>query len=472
MNAHTKLCGIIGSPVRHTISPAMHNAAMTHIGINYAYLAFEVPSTNLKKSIEGMRAMEITGLNVTIPHKVAVLPLLDEQDTLAQDVGAVNTIVNQNGRLKGYNTDVGGFIEALKAVAFDAKGKHVLLLGAGGAARAMGFALAQQDACISILSRPTHMEQARLLAQNLTQLGKEPVKALELNDNNLKSELSAATLLVNATSAGMAPNVTETPVSASLLRPELVVFDVVYTPLETRLLKEARRIGCTTASGLDMLVRQGALSFKLWTGYDAPQDVMMRAALAELEDTKRTKSRAKGSMPKTSIAIIGFMGSGKSSVGQALAQELDLPFVDIDQLIEKETGQSIGHIFAGEGEGAFRVLEKDVIRRMSGKKGQVIACGGGAALDATNIAALKKHAVVIYLKCSPDIIKRRLATSRWHRPLLAGEDWMEGAGKLMAQRAPHYAQAADITIECGTADIAATARRIIKKLETYESFNF
>ncbi|MCL1885946.1 MAG: shikimate dehydrogenase [Dehalococcoidia bacterium] len=471
MNAHTKLCGIIGSPVRHTLSPAMHNAAITHMGINYAYLAFEVPNTNLKKAIEGMRAMDITGLNVTIPHKVAVLPLLDELDTLAQDVGAVNTIVNQNGRLKGYNTDVGGFIEALNAVAFDAKGKHVLLLGAGGAARAMGFALAQQGACISMLSRPAHMEQTRLLAQNLTHLGKEPVKALKLNDNNLKSELDTAALLVNATSAGMTPNITETPVPASLLRPELVVFDVVYTPLETRLLKEASRIGCTTASGLDMLVRQGALSFKLWTGYDAPQDVMRCAALAEMGDNKETKTRVKRSTPKTSIALIGFMGAGKSSVGQALAQELDLPFVDIDQLIEKETGQSIGHIFAGKGEDDFRALEKDAIRRVSVKKGQVIACGGGAVLDATNIAALKKHAVVIYLKCSPGIIKRRLATSRGHRPLLAGEDWMENAGKLMALRTTHYAQAADITIECGTEDCSATAKRIIKKMETYESFN-
>jgi len=473
INAHTKLCGIIGHPVRHTISPAMHNAAITHLGVDYTYLAFDVPSTHLAKAVEGMRALDIAGLNVTIPHKVAVLPLVDELDPLAQNIGAINTIVNQNGKLKGYNTDVAGFIEALRAVGFDASGKSVLLLGTGGAARAMGFALAQQGARISIFSRHASLEQAQLLSQNLNRIAQYPVKALELNDDNLRKVITHAKLLVNATSVGMTPNNTEIPLPSNMLKPGMVVFDVVYTPLETRLLKEARKKGCATVSGLDMLVHQGALAFKLWTGENAPLDVMQRAALAELGVKKPAKTKAKPTTaPKTAVALIGFMGAGKSSVGNALAREIGKPFVDIDQRIEEKTGKSIARIFNEEGEKVFRALEKSAIRNASVGSGNIIACGGGAMLDAQNVAILKKHAVIIYLKSSAVVIKQRLSASRSRRPLLAGENWLDTISKLMLEREPLYAQTADITIESSNNSIADTTKLIMQKLEEYENFNF
>ena len=470
INAHTKLCGIIGNPVSHTISPAMHNAAISHLGINYAYLAFDVSSANLTSALDGIRALDIAGINVTIPHKVTVLPLLDELDPLAQNVGAVNTIVNQSGRLKGYNTDVAGFIEALRATGFEAKDKPVILLGTGGAARAMGFALAQQGARISLFSRSASSKQAQLLAQNLNRIALYPIKTYELNDVNLKKAAVRAKLLVNATSVGMTPNDSETPLPAEILTSKMVVFDVVYTPLETRLLREARQKGCTTVSGLDMLVHQGALAFKMWTEQEAPLDIMRQAALAQLGIKKPSKAKTKRDARKTAVALIGFMGAGKSSVGRVLAHKINKPFVDIDKLIEEKSGKSITNIFSENGEAAFRALEKNATITASACGDNVIACGGGVILDEQNIAALKKHAVVIYLKSSLPVIVQRLTASRSKRPKLADENWENTVSTLMADREPLYTKAADIIVETGNASIADTVKLIVQKLKAYESF--
>ncbi|MCL2707263.1 MAG: shikimate dehydrogenase [Dehalococcoidia bacterium] len=472
INARTKLCGIIGNPVRHTVSPAMHNAAIAHLKINYAYMAFEVSGASIETALSGVRALGITGLNVTIPHKVSVLPLLDELDPLAQNIGAVNTIVNQNGKLKGYNTDASGFAEALRIIGFNAKDKLVVLLGAGGTARAIGFALAQQGAYISLLCRSSGLEQAKLLAQNLDHIAQHTITTLELNDANLRKELSHAKLLVNATSAGMAPNDTETPCPAELLEPGMAVFDVVYTPLNTRLLKEAHAKSCLTVSGLDMLIHQGAQAFKLWTGQDAPIDVMRRAAIAELKLCSAKETTVKPAAPKTAVALIGFMGAGKSSVGRALARKMGKAFVDIDRRVEKSAGKSISRIFSENGESAFRAIEKEITRTVSSSGKKVIACGGGVVLDAENITHLKRYAVVIYIKSDPSIIMKRLAISRSRRPLLAQENWVSHINTLMSAREPLYAKAADITIENGDADIDSAIALIMQKLGRYESFNF
>ena len=234
ISAKTKLCGVIGDPVSHTLSPAMHNAAFASLDLDYAYLAFQVKSAELCAAIEGMKALRLRGLNITIPHKVSVVQFLDELDPLALDIGAVNTIVNIEGKLKGYNTDAGGFLQSLLAAGLDPKGKKTALLGAGGAARAIGFALAHSGAKITVLNRKEELDWAVNLARSLSLAKGEEVRALELNTINLRAALAHASLLVNATSVGMAPAAGETPVPAHLLQPELMVFDVVYAPLETR----------------------------------------------------------------------------------------------------------------------------------------------------------------------------------------------------------------------------------------------
>ncbi|MFH1663061.1 MAG: shikimate dehydrogenase [Chloroflexota bacterium] len=282
ISGNTKICGLIGDPVGHSVSPVMHNTAFSKLGLDYIYIPFRVEAENLARAIDGLKAFNIRGLNVTIPHKVAVIPLLDELEPLAGKIGAVNIIVNNNGILKGYNTDAGGFLKALLERGVEPKGKKAVILGAGGASRAISFTLAERGAEIVILNRKLEMNWAVELATSISQSTAREVKALELNEKNLSSVMEAADILVNATSVGMNPDSNNSPLPARLLKPDLVVFDVVYNPLKTRLLAEAEAAGAETISGIEMLVWQGALAFELWTGVKAPIYIMKTKAIEAL----------------------------------------------------------------------------------------------------------------------------------------------------------------------------------------------
>ncbi|MFC1592969.1 shikimate dehydrogenase [Candidatus Omnitrophota bacterium] len=278
----TKLCGVIGDPIEHTMSPAIHNAAFNKMGIDYLYVPFYVKSEGLGKAIEGMKALNIRGLNITIPHKVTVIPFLDKLDPLAEQIGAVNTIVNDGGVLSGYNTDATGFLQALLENDTEPKGKNVVILGAGGASRAISFILAERGANLVILNRQLEMDWAEELAGRISEVFRKEVEALELNQKNLLRVLETADIMVNATSIGMTPNIDETLVAAELLKPGLTVFDIVYNPVKTRLLREAETAGAETIGGLDMLVWQGALAFEKWTGIKAPVEVMRAELIKRL----------------------------------------------------------------------------------------------------------------------------------------------------------------------------------------------
>ena len=283
ISGKTRVCGLIGDPVEHSMSPVMHNAAFREIGIDYLYVPFQVKESELGKAIEGMRALNMKGLNVTIPHKVAVLQFLDELDNLAEKIGAVNTIVNDDGVLTGYNTDGTGFLKALLEGGIEPEGKNVAILGAGGASRAISFTLADRDAHLVILNRLLELDWAEELANRISQTFSRTVEALELNRENLARALEKAEILVNATSVGMSPDIDQSPVDADLLRPDIIVFDIVYNPIKTRLLREAEMAGAKTVSGVDMLVWQGALAFEQWTGWKAPVELMKREAIHLLE---------------------------------------------------------------------------------------------------------------------------------------------------------------------------------------------
>ncbi len=264
------------------MSPAMHNAAFACLGLDYIYLPFRVPKERLGEAIGGVRGLGLRGVNVTIPHKVTVIPMLDELEAMAERTGAVNTIVNDNGHLTGHNTDAGGFLLALRQAGFEPQGKKAVVLGAGGASRAISFALAAGGAGITILNRREELDWAETLAGQVSKCYGYEVTACELNDGNLEKALDGASLLVNATCVGMHPDIDKTPVDRRLLRPGVTVFDAVYNPLQTRLMREAEEAGAKTISGLDMLVGQGAMAFELWTGQKPPAVEMKKAALAEL----------------------------------------------------------------------------------------------------------------------------------------------------------------------------------------------
>ena len=283
ISGRTRICGIIGDPIEHTMSPVMHNAAFKNKGLDYVYLPFRVKPEDLGKAIEGMRALNIRGLNVTIPHKVAVIQFLDELDPLAGKIDAVNTIVNDDGILKGYNTDATGFLQALIEGGIEPKGKRVVILGAGGASRAISYILVERGAQIVILNRLLELDWAKELASRILQTFAREVEALELNRENLARVLEKADILVNATKVGMSPDIDETPVNSGLLKPNLVVYDIVYNPIKTRLQREAEVAGATVISGLDMLVWQGALAFEKWTGVKAPVKLMKEEAIKVLK---------------------------------------------------------------------------------------------------------------------------------------------------------------------------------------------
>jgi shikimate dehydrogenase len=274
ISGETKVYGIIGNPISHTMSPTMHNAAFKELRLNCIYVPFLVEEAGLVYAIEGMRAMDIKGLNVTMPHKLTIIPLLDHLDPLAEKIGAVNTVVNSSGILTGYNTDAAGFIKALLDNCIYMQGQRVVVMGAGGVSRAICFALAEQKYEVCIINRT--YKKALRLANEISHTFNRDFKAYKMNEKNLKSILSGANILVNATSIGMDSTVDRTPVAAALLNSELVVFDTIYRPIETKLLKSAKNNGARVIGGLDMLLWQGAIAFKLWTGLEAPFGTMKK----------------------------------------------------------------------------------------------------------------------------------------------------------------------------------------------------
>jgi shikimate dehydrogenase len=277
----TKVCGLIGDPVEHTMSPAMHNAAFEKAGLDYIYLPFHVKPEHLPQAVNGLRALNAKGFNVTIPHKVAVIPLLDSLDPLAEKIGAVNTVVNDEGRLRGYNTDAEGFLRALLEKGIKPGRKKVVVLGAGGASRAISYILAEKGTRLTILNRQQELEWAQDIADIIKEDFGRTVDVLELG--HIGEVLDGVDVLVNATSVGMSPASDKSPVPAALLKNVPVVFDIVYNPIKTKLCLDAAAAGAKIISGVDMLAWQGALAFEKWTGKIAPVELMRQEAVKMLE---------------------------------------------------------------------------------------------------------------------------------------------------------------------------------------------
>ena len=271
LDATTTLCGIIGNPIEHSMSPAMHNAAFGELGLNYAYLAFCV--TDVQGAIQGVRALNIRGLSVTVPHKIEAMQYLDEIDPVAEQIGAVNTVVNENGHLKGYNTDWTGFVRSLeKHISID--GKQCVILGAGGAARAIAFGLKQRGGQMVILNRIEEIEMAQSLAGEI---------GCPWGDLSKLDAVENADVVINTTPVGMHPKLEHlTVIDTQLLHAGQVVFDAVYNPLETKFLTEARNLDCQTIPGYEMLLLQGVAQFEYWTGQDAPVELMRTVLLNRL----------------------------------------------------------------------------------------------------------------------------------------------------------------------------------------------
>ncbi|MGG1266300.1 shikimate dehydrogenase [Brevibacillus laterosporus] len=279
LHSKTTMVGLFGRPVGHSLSPVMHNTAFEQKQLPFAYAAFEVNDDQIKEAVEAIRALGMRGANVTIPHKVAVIPYLDKIDPLAERIGAVNTIVNEDGTLIGYNTDGTGYVRSLlEETGVDLTEQVVTLLGAGGAARAVACTLVERGVKeIRIVNRS--LERAELLAMALGY--QIPIRVYSFAQ--AEQAILDSTLLINTTSIGMYPHIQEMPVDRMCLRSDLIVSDLIYNPLETQLLQYAKAIGATHHSGLGMFINQGALAYELWTGEAAPTDKMREIVLQHLQ---------------------------------------------------------------------------------------------------------------------------------------------------------------------------------------------
>jgi shikimate dehydrogenase len=284
LGTHVRTLGVIGHPIAHSVSPQMHYAAFRDQKMNCHYAAFAVHPADLAQGIAGMRALGILGLNVTIPHKEAVMEYLDEVAPSARQVGAVNTIVNRNGRLIGYNTDGWGFISSLEEYGIRPHGRRAVILGAGGSARAIAVHLALAGASGITVSNRT-VERAEELATAVRGVERAvPVAACGAGSEQERRALAEAHLVINCTPLGMVPDVGSSPLpEEAVLPPDCIVYDTVYTPSETRLMAMARQRGLKVIGGLGMLVHQGACAWEYWFGRRGPVAVMMESARQALE---------------------------------------------------------------------------------------------------------------------------------------------------------------------------------------------
>jgi shikimate dehydrogenase len=283
---HAKLICLIGDPVEHSISPIIHNEVFRALNLNYVYLAFRVLPEDLMDAVRGLRALGVVGFNVTIPHKVSVMKYLDELSPDAEVVGSVNTVVNRSGILVAYNTDYLGVVNTFKNLGIKLEGTSATVLGAGGASRAVVYALILGGVERVFIVNRTLEKAVSLASEFSIKFPNTSLIPMGLTQENLREAIQKSHIVINTTSVGMYPRTEESLVPSDLLRSDLVVMDVVYNPLETKLLRDAKAVGAKAVDGVNMLVYQAVASFKLWTGIDPPVDMMFRTAYSVLRQLR------------------------------------------------------------------------------------------------------------------------------------------------------------------------------------------
>lgn len=349
--------GCIGEHLTHSFSKEIHAQLQ-----DYAYELKEIPMGRLDAF---MNARDFKAINVTIPYKQDVIPFLKEVEATAAAIGAVNTIVNRDGLLYGYNTDFGGMSDLIRRTGIDLAGKKVLILGTGGTSNT-AMAVAQ------------HMGAASVYKVSRTE------KPGVLTYESVISEHLDAQVLINTTPRGMFSRQSGMPIDPGLFPNLCGAIDAVYNPLRTEFILKARSMGVPAAGGLYMLVRQAVLASEIFLGIKYPEEI-----------TEQVYRSIKAS--KENIVLTGMPGSGKTTVGKLLAQELGRPYLDTDELIVEKTGMAPGQIIQEKGEAAFRDIETEVIREISAKNGHIIATGGGAILRQENISLLRMNGNIYFL---------------------------------------------------------------------------
>lgn len=395
--------GCIGAKLGHSFSPEIHRL----LG-GYDYELREVAERDLPAFLQ---AREFCGINVTIPYKQAVIPYLDHLSDKAAAIGAVNTVVNRNGTLYGYNTDYSGLRDLIRRMGLALSGKKILILGTGGTCRT------------------TEAVSADLGASAIIPVSRSR-KAGAVTYDEAYAAHSDADILINTTPCGMYPDLDGIPVDLSRFTRLSGVVDVVFNPLSSRLVCKARQLGIPASGGLYMLTAQAAAASELFTGVPCGADAAEKA----YRELRRSKEN---------IVLIGMPGCGKSAVGQQIAAQTGRPFVDLDAVVAQETGKPITAIFSQDGEEAFRQLESAAVRSFAARTGFVIATGGGCILRQQNTELLKMNGRLVYLD--------RPLSDLTHSPERPLANSMAKLEKLYRERRSLYQAAADETVSaCGS----------------------
>lgn len=282
ISAKTQLCAVIGNPVAHSLSPAIHNAAFSELNLDFVYLSFRVE--DVKHALAGMKALEnFRGMSVTIPHKIEAMKYVDEIPWVDRKIGSINTVINKKGKLIGLGTDGPGALKAIADAGVEIDGKNILMLGSGGAARAISFNLAQKTKLRELLILDIDKPMLQQLTADLKAGTDAPITSEPLTEGSLAGAMADADVIIHCTPVGMHPNEDATLIPAELFRPEQVVFDIVYTPLETKLLADAKSRGLKVICGVEMFINQAVMQFEQFTGLDAPVEVMRRVLMEHLK---------------------------------------------------------------------------------------------------------------------------------------------------------------------------------------------
>ena len=423
---------LFGFPLGHTMSPELHAQLFEVTGREADYIGVSVPPENLAEAILIARE-KLSGINLTIPHKKAVIQLLDAVDKSALDLGSVNTVNFTEGEAIGYNTDILGFAETLERDDVKLHGRKVLLLGYGGAASVMAYHCVNEGANLVITGRD--MDKANVLRQQLLSF----FPGAKINVCPRRAIPKDIQIVVNGTPLGMFPNEEQSPL-LFLPRKTTYVFDAIYNPPVTALMKLAHPKYTKTRDGLFMLVMQAARAQTIWYGAQFTEqscDLILRRLYGKMA-VKRLQEKH----GKKNIVLCGFMGSGKTTVGRKIARLTGLTFIDADQYLEQQEGKKISDIFAESGEAHFRDLETKYVRELCANSGQVIALGGGAVLRPENVSAIKETGLLILLDTPFGRIVKNLSYST-NRPLLDNGDKMAETRRLYQQRKEIYHKVAD-----------------------------
>ncbi|MBE5837578.1 shikimate dehydrogenase [Butyrivibrio sp.] len=463
-DGYTRTCGLIGNPVKHTMSPLIHNSLASMTGINMVYVPFEVKEKELKNAIKGAVALDIQGMNVTIPYKTDVIPFLEDVDPLAKAIGAVNTLVRtENGGFKGYNTDMTGLYHAMQDEGIELKDQTVVILGAGGVARPTAFLCANKGAKkVYILNRTfekaVNVADEVNLALELTDSDEKVVPML-LGDYRKVLEIEDSFIAIQCTSVGLFPDVNSAVIEdEEFYKKVSSAMDLVYRPLQTKFLKLAKEAGAKTFSGLKMLLYQGIDAYELWN-----EDKGIKITKDQADEIYR--SMMLEVVGASNIVLEGFMGSGKSTVSELLSEELMLELIDTDEVIEDTEGRTINEIFETEGEASFREMETDLLEAIDSDHWRefVISLGGGMPVKEENRELLRKIGKVVYLRAKPETIFERVKDDD-KRPLLKTEDPLAKIEELLEKRAAFYEDVADMIIDTDSKSPLEITKEIIDKL--------